>query len=99
SITGGVAGLVLTYTQQITGYLTWTVRMGCETEARITAVERAQEYADLTPEAPAVVDDYRPPKGWPATGAVKLEGIQMRYRPGLDLVLKGVTLNVKVRSR
>ena len=37
-------------------------------------------------------------QGWPATGAVKLEGIQMRYRPGLDMVLKGVTLDVKVRS-
>lgn len=47
---------------KLTAYLTWTVRMGCDTEARITAVERAQEYADLTPEAPAVVDDYRPPK-------------------------------------
>lgn len=31
-------------------------------EARITAVERAQEYADLTPEAPPIVDDYRPPQ-------------------------------------
>ena len=47
---------------KITGYLTWTVRMGCETEARITAVERAQEYADLKPEALPVVDNYRPPK-------------------------------------
>lgn len=36
--------------------------MGCDTEARITAVERAQEYADLTPEAPAIVEGYRPPK-------------------------------------
>ncbi|CAN0331397.1 unnamed protein product, partial [Hapterophycus canaliculatus] len=60
TIKGGVAGLILTYTQQVTGYLTWVVRMGCETEARITAVERAQEYADLTPEAPPIVDDYRP---------------------------------------
>lgn len=46
--------------EQITGYLTWAVRMGCETEARITAVERAQEYADLNPEAPPIVEDYRP---------------------------------------
>lgn len=44
---------------------------------------------------PSVFFDHQ---GWPATGAVKLEGIQMRYRPGLDLVLKGVTLNIKVRS-
>eukprot|EP00752_Nemacystus_decipiens_P009274 g8285.t1 len=99
TIKGGVAGLVLTYTQQVTGYLTWAVRMGCETEARITAVERAQEYADLKPEAPPVVEDYRPPKGWPATGAVKLEGIKMRYRPGLDLVLKGVSLDIKGGER
>ena len=35
-------------------------------------------------------------QGWPATGAVKLEGIKMRYRPGLDLVLKGVSLDIKV---
>lgn len=36
--------------------------MGCETEARITAVERAQEYADLKSEALPVVEDYRPPE-------------------------------------
>ncbi|CAM9778343.1 unnamed protein product, partial [Ectocarpus fasciculatus] len=99
TIKGGVAGLVLTYTQQVTGYLTWTVRMGCEMEARITAVERAQEYADLTPEAPPIVDDYRPPEGWPASGAVNLSGIKMRYRPGLDLVLKGVSLDIKGGER
>lgn len=36
--------------------------MGCNVEARMTAVERAKEYADLTPEASAIVNDYRPPK-------------------------------------
>ena len=41
--------------------------MGCETEARITAVERAQEYADLKPEAAPVVEDYRPPEVRPFT--------------------------------
>lgn len=35
-------------------------------------------------------------QGWPANGAVKLEGVKMRYRPGLDLVLKGVSLDIKV---
>lgn len=35
-------------------------------------------------------------QGWPASGAVKLSGIKMRYRPGLDLVLKGVSLDIKV---
>ena len=50
SITVGVAGLVLTYTQQITGLMNWAVRMACEVESRMTCVERNGEYAGLAPE-------------------------------------------------
>lgn len=35
-------------------------------------------------------------QGWPSKGTLTLEGIKMRYRPGLDLVLKEVNLDVKV---
>ena len=30
-----------------------------------------------------------PPKEWPQYGVVKFDNYQTRYRPGLDLVLKG----------
>jgi ABC-type multidrug transport system fused ATPase/permease subunit len=54
SITVGIAGLVLTYTQQITGLMNWAVRMACEVENRMTNVERNVEYASLEPEEPSV---------------------------------------------
>eukprot|EP00615_Pteridomonas_danica_P003816 CAMPEP_0114339094 /NCGR_PEP_ID=MMETSP0101-20121206/7488_1 /TAXON_ID=38822 ORGANISM="Pteridomonas danica, Strain PT" /NCGR_SAMPLE_ID=MMETSP0101 /ASSEMBLY_ACC=CAM_ASM_000211 /LENGTH=89 /DNA_ID=CAMNT_0001471923 /DNA_START=282 /DNA_END=549 /DNA_ORIENTATION=+ len=50
SITVGIAGLVLTYTQQITGLMNWAVRMACEVENRMTNVERTVEYSVLEPE-------------------------------------------------
>lgn len=36
---------------------------------------------------------------WPQTGAITLTDVEMRYRPGLDLVLKGVNINIKVSWR
>jgi ATP-binding cassette subfamily C (CFTR/MRP) protein 1 len=50
SISVGIAGLVLTYTQQITALMNWAIRMACEVENRMTNVERNCEYADLEPE-------------------------------------------------
>ncbi|KAG5177321.1 P-loop containing nucleoside triphosphate hydrolase protein [Tribonema minus] len=94
-LTAGTAGLILTYTQQVTGTLNMVVRMGCETEARITSAERVTEYGSLTPEAPPINADYRPPEGWPAKGAITFRGVSLRYRPDLDLVLNNVTFEVR----
>lgn len=95
NITAGAAGLVLTYTQQITGNLNWAVRMGCETEARITSAERVHEYSTLTPEAAPVNPDYQPPANWPSRGTIVFKGICLKYRPHLPLVLKNVNLSIK----
>jgi len=45
AITVGVAGLVLTYTQQITGLMNWAIRQACDAESRMTCVERNGECA------------------------------------------------------
>lgn len=45
AITVGVAGLVLTYTQQITGLMNWAIRQVCDAESRMTCVERNGECA------------------------------------------------------
>lgn len=42
-----------------------------------------------------VVPAFRPPKEWPPEGRVDFSNYQTRYRPGLDLVLKGVTAQIK----
>lgn len=41
--------------------MSWMVRMGSETEACITSVERAKEYAELKPEAGLTVGNSGPP--------------------------------------
>lgn len=45
-------------------------------------------------QAPWVVEGSRPPKGWPTHGEVKFQNYSVRYRPGLELVLKNLTLHV-----
>ncbi|CAM9531857.1 unnamed protein product [Chrysoparadoxa australica] len=95
NITAGVAGLVLTYTQQITGTLNWAVRMGCETEARITSAERIKEYAEIKPEAEPRIPKELPKGKWPTDGAIEIKNLSLRYRPELDLVLRDVTLSIK----
>ena len=46
-------------------------------------------------EAEWEIDDKKPADAWPYQGAVQLQDYAMRYRPGLDLVLKGVTCDIK----
>jgi ATP-binding cassette subfamily C (CFTR/MRP) protein 1/ATP-binding cassette subfamily C (CFTR/MRP) protein 3 len=100
TVDSGMAGLLITYVQMVTGLMNWTVRMGCETEARITSVERIVEYSELNEvEAASIVEDYRPAASWPEKGEIKLENLCMRYREGLPLVLDGVNLLIPGGSR
>ncbi len=53
-------------------------------------VERVTYYGDLPQEAaPTLPTD--PPADWPQHGHLKFSNVQMRYREGLPLVLKGVS--------
>uniref|UniRef100_A0A0G4EZM3 Uncharacterized protein n=1 Tax=Chromera velia CCMP2878 TaxID=1169474 RepID=A0A0G4EZM3_9ALVE len=89
------AGFALTYALQVTQTLNWLVRMACDLETNIVSVERVKEYAEEAPqEAALVVPDRRPPAEWPQQGLMKLDNVQLRYREGLPLVLKGVTLTI-----
>lgn len=38
--------------------------------------------------------DTRPPAGWPSKGEIQFNNYQVRYRPELDLVLKGITCDI-----
>lgn len=92
----GLAGLSIDYALQITFTLGFLVRNGALLETQLNAVERVTEYSDdLTPEAPLVVESCRPPEGWPSRGAIEFHALSMRYREGLDLVLRSVSLSVQ----
>lgn len=68
--------------------------MTSEIETNIVAVERITEYINVENEAPWVTDK-RPPAGWPSKGEIQFNNYQVRYRPELDLVLKGITCDIR----
>ena len=91
-INPGLVGLSISYALQITQSLNYVVRMASELETNIVAVERIKEYSEMPTEAPPIVESNRPPDDWPslAQGHVKFDHYSIRYREGLDLVLKDI---------
>ncbi|KAI4204450.1 MAG: hypothetical protein LQ350_001207 [Teloschistes chrysophthalmus] len=98
-LSAGMVGLAMSYALQITQSLNWIVRQTVEVETNIVSVERVLEYARLPTEAPERVSKNRPKTGWPVHGAVHIRKYSTRYRPGLDLVLKDINLDIKAHEK
>ena len=88
-----LAGLTLNYALQMTGLLQLTVRLSIQTEGAMTAVERLNAFDELPQEAPY----ERPgavPIDWPQEGAIIFRDAKLRYRPELDLVMRGISCTI-----
>lgn len=90
----GLVGLSVSYALQVTQTLNWLVRMSSDIETNIVAVERIKEYGETKQEAPWEIESAKVPRQWPEEGKVTFENFKVRYREGLDLVLRGVSFNV-----
>lgn len=95
SLSPGLVGLSVSYALQVTMSLNWMVRMTSDLENNIVAVERVKEYSETQTEAPWEIEDKKPPPDWPTEGNVEFKDYSVRYREGLDLVLKNLSLSVK----
>ena len=95
-ISPGLAGLSITYSLNMTDSLNWLVRMLCDLETNSVAIERILEYSENPQEADVEVPERERllPENWPESGAISFEAFETRYRPGLDLVLKGVNMEI-----
>lgn len=76
-------------------------RSGVGRTKRVTAGDaalaaRLERSLAAAPPGPTVV---APPPNWPTAGAVEFKNVSLRYREGLDLVLRGVSLSVPGGSR
>uniref|UniRef100_A0A4W5LCZ4 ATP-binding cassette, sub-family C (CFTR/MRP), member 3 n=1 Tax=Hucho hucho TaxID=62062 RepID=A0A4W5LCZ4_9TELE len=91
----GLVGLSVSYALLVTMSLNWMVRMTSDLESNIVAVERVKEYSETKTEAPWEVEDKKPSSDWPSQGNVEFRDYSVRYREGLELVLKNLTLSVK----
>lgn len=66
--------------------------MTSELETNIVAVERIKEYT-ITP-TEGNNSTSLASKSWPERGEISIKNYSVRYRPGLDLVLHGVTAHI-----
>ena len=63
------------------------------------SVERVNQYCLIPPEAPRDTSaDGSLPPDFPK-GAITFSNVEMRYRPGLPLVLKGLTLSIPAGAK
>lgn len=98
SVNPSIGGLVLAYILGIVQMIQFTVRQLAEVENNMNATERIHYYAtQLEEEAPLKLLQVSP--SWPETGRITFENVEMRYRPDLPLVLKGLDFEVNGGER
>lgn len=92
-----IMGLSITYALNATVVLSYFVRMVTDIETNIVAVERIEEYSNLPKESECHSMDLD--EHWPSRGLVEFENLKLRYRPGLDSILKGISFTIQPREK
>eukprot|EP01124_Arcella_intermedia_P029518 TRINITY_DN625_c0_g1_i1.p1 TRINITY_DN625_c0_g1~~TRINITY_DN625_c0_g1_i1.p1 ORF type:complete len:1466 (+),score=369.04 TRINITY_DN625_c0_g1_i1:648-4400(+) len=97
-VNASLAALSLTYSLKLTTALNAVIRFATEAENGLVSVERCTQYSELKVEADAITST-RPPQDWPKNGQIVFEDLMLRYREGLPLVLKGVSLKIHPQEK
>lgn len=93
NVSPSIGGLVLSYILSIVQLIQFTVRQLAEVENAMNATERLHYYGtQLEEEAPLYLTKVR--STWPEKGEIIFDNVQMRYRAGLPLVLRGLSMKV-----
>ncbi|KAK6239003.1 hypothetical protein QUC31_004472 [Theobroma cacao] len=91
SIDPSMAGLAVTYGLNLNARLSRWILSFCKLENKIISIERIYQYSQIPSEAPAVIENSRPPSSWPENGTIELVDLKVRYGENLPVVLHGVT--------
>ncbi|EEA21837.1 ATP-binding cassette transporter yor1 [Talaromyces marneffei ATCC 18224] len=98
NVSPSISGLVLSYILAIVQMLQFTIRQLAEVENGMNNTERLHYYGtQLEEEAPVRLGDVEPE--WPAEGRITFSDVQMRYRAGLPLVLRGLNMDIRGGER
>ncbi|KAK9477077.1 P-loop containing nucleoside triphosphate hydrolase protein [Lipomyces japonicus] len=98
-IDSALSGLCLTYAIMYSSLMFSLVDTYTGLEMNMNAVERIEEYINVTPEMDAIIPDSRPPSGWPSKGAIDIQDLTLRYAPNLPIVISNVSFTVEPRSK
>ncbi|KAF6287407.1 ATP binding cassette subfamily C member 11 [Rhinolophus ferrumequinum] len=89
------SAMALSFILQLASSFQTAVRMGLETEAYFTAMERMLQYIQMcVPEAPLHLEGTNCPPGWPQRGEITFQDYQMKYRDNTPIALRGINLTI-----
>ncbi|KAK3802039.1 hypothetical protein RRG08_064632 [Elysia crispata] len=94
-ISPSLVGLSITYALQVTAALNMLVQNMTMLETNTVSGERIVDYIGLSPEPAWINPHCRPSVDWPEQGRISFVNYSTRYRPQLDLVLRGISFSVK----
>nr|ABS83557.1 ABCC/MRP-like protein [Mytilus californianus] len=93
-ISPGIVGLAITYALNVTNCIEWLVKLTTNVGTNIISLERIKEYSETPTEADWIVENKRPEHDWPNEGKVEMDNYGVRYREGLELVLKSISCKI-----
>eukprot|EP00253_Pinus_taeda_P012923 PITA_12923 len=91
SFNPGFVGMTLSYGLSLNMSLVSSIHIQWTLANYIVSIEHIKQYMHIPSEAPAVIEDCRPPDSWPSHGKVELQDLKIRYRANIPLVLRGIT--------
>ena len=98
SVNPSISGLVLSSILSVAQYFQYSVRHFADMENNMNSTERLHYYAEkIEQEAP--LHTVSVPSAWPDRGEIVFDGVQMRYRKDLPLILHDLTLHIKPGER
>jgi len=98
-VSAPTAALALTFAGECGGSIQGLIGQMAEFGMAFNCVERVREYATELPAEAALITSRRPTSGWPTSGVLEVANLHLRYRPGLPLVLKGISFTTTAGER
>ncbi|KAF4318411.1 hypothetical protein BBO99_00002840 [Phytophthora kernoviae] len=106
-LSSAMAGLLLSYSQNMTSLLNWIIRNNIDMENMMNSVERTDEYCNVDTEPVTLLahhyERYTSPQSrvlqlrpnWPEQGKINFVNVCVKYDPLASPVLHGVSFTVK----
>eukprot|EP00793_Prasinoderma_coloniale_P001418 PRCOL_00005193-RA len=96
SLSPSFAGLAITWAFNFSITLNFLVLSFSEMESKGVSMHRILQYTCLDEEPPRRGEDAKASRGdgWPLHGALTFEDVSLRYRPGLPLALRGLSVSI-----